>query len=440
MTTILRPILELTVIIPGIILAYLPVKSTLKQPAEKLMSWLLPLLFVLCILGGGLCYILHISTALVLFVLLALVLIVYQKTLEVSIWKSGSIFLAVCAVFSCINSFTRAINAMINGHAIPAENNLWFHTTAGVLYNCICISFLLAAWYPASHVVRTMTEDENFAQTWYVFWILPVMFIGLNLFMIPTYPDTLYTGRILQGYIMISMVLLLILILFYAMFLFMANSLNRNARLQQENYLLSIQQERYHSLCNAIEETRQARHDMRHHFQQLSSMAENGELEKIKEYLNQVITKIPTRQMQFCKNQAVDSVIGYYYTLAERQEIPFHVQIDLPEQISIDEIDFCLILSNLLENALEASLKTAKLRQRIHIQIYPHASNIILIMVENAFDGKVRKKHGHFLSSKRAENGIGIQSIRRIAEKNGGGSDFSFENGIFTAKIMLRIS
>ena len=65
----------------------------------------------------------------------------------------------------------------------------------------------------------------------------------------------------------------------------MANSLNRNARLQQENYLLSIQQERYTNLCNAIEETCQARHDMRHHFLQLSSMAEAGDLEKIKEYL-----------------------------------------------------------------------------------------------------------------------------------------------------------
>ena len=48
----------------------------------------------------------------------------------------------------------------------------------------------------------------------------------------------------------------LILALFYALFLLMANSLNRNARLQQENYLLSIQQERYTNLCNAIEETR----------------------------------------------------------------------------------------------------------------------------------------------------------------------------------------
>lgn len=395
MNNILRPTLELTVIIPGMILAYLPVKSTLKISLQKLIAWLFPLLIALCILGGILCSALQIKTAPILFFLLLFLLVIYHKTLAISIWKSFSIFLAICAVFSCVNSFSRAINAIIDLHLPASKNILWFQIGTGIIYNIICILFLLAVWYPATHTVRIMIDDDNFAQTWYVFWILPLIFIGLNLFMVPKYDGTLYTGRILQIYIVVSLVLLIILALFYALFLLMANSLNRNARLQQENYLLSIQQERYTNLCNAIEETRQARHDMRHHFLQLSSMA-------------------------------------------ERNTIPFHVQIDLPAQISVDETDFCLVLSNLLENALEASLKTAKFRQRIDIKIYRHASNLILIQIENAFDGKIQQKHGIFLSSKRNENGIGIQSVRHIVEKTGGGCDFTYDNGIFTAKIMLR--
>lgn len=85
----------------------------------------------------------------------------------------------------------------------------------------------LAAWHPASHAARTLVMDENFAQTWYIFWILPLIFIGLNLFMVPKYSNTLYTGRVLQGYFVISLVLLLILLLFYTMFLLMAQSLNK---------------------------------------------------------------------------------------------------------------------------------------------------------------------------------------------------------------------
>ena len=52
---LLRPILELGVVIPGMLLAYFPVKSSLKQPLSKLVLWLVPLLALLCAAGGVVC-------------------------------------------------------------------------------------------------------------------------------------------------------------------------------------------------------------------------------------------------------------------------------------------------------------------------------------------------------------------------------------------------
>ena len=436
---IVRPILELTVLIPGMLLAYLPVKAYLRQKPLRLAAWLLPLVAFLCIFSGVFCYTMHISTKPALFFLLLLMMVLYHKTLRITIWKSGSIFLAVCAVFACVNSLSRAINAIFAADLNLTENELWFHTGAGIFYNVVCLLFLLIAWYPATHAARTMVIDENFAQTWYVFWLLPLIFISLNLFMIPKYRNTLYTGRILQIYIVISLALLLILILFYAMFLMMANSLNKNARLVQENHFLSLQQARYENLCIAIEEARQARHDIRHHFLQLSSLADSGDLEKIKEYISSSISKIPSQELHFCKNQAADSILGYYSALAKRESIPFHGQADVPAQIGIDEIDMCLILSNLLENAIQASQKTEPSRRKINASIYLQYDRLLLIQVENTFDGEIKKKNGIFQSSKRPGNGIGIQSICRLAEKNNGASSFTCENGIFTAQIMLRV-
>ena len=316
---------------------------------------------------------------------------------------------------------------------------LWFRTGAGIFYNVICLLFVLTAWQPARHCVQTMIADENFAQTWYVFWILPSIFIGVNLFIIPKYRSTLYTGRVLQCYIVLSFVLLIILLLFYVMFLMMAVSLNRNARLQQENHLLSLQQERYKNLCTAIEEARQARHDIRHHFVQLSSLAEQGDMEKIKKYLSTVTGKISDYNLHFCENQAVDSVFGYYSTLAQRENIPFHALVSLPADLSIDEINLCLVFSNLLENAIQASVKTAPARRKINVEVYPHHNHLLLIHVENTFDGKIQQKNNIFQSSKRSGNGIGIESVRHITDKNGGACDFTYEDGIFSAKIMLRI-
>ena len=84
----------------------------------------------------------------------------------------------------------------------------------------------------------------------------------------------------------------------------------------------------------------------------------------------------------------------------------------------MDEIDLCLVLSNLLENAFEASLRTAPARRKIAITAYVHAERLLLVEVENAFDGEVNEKSGLFRSSKRKENGIGIQSVQHIAEKD----------------------
>lgn len=366
-------------------------------------------------------------------------MLIYHKTLQISIWKSSSIFLAVCAVFACVKSLSRAVNAIMIFEPDIAEKQLWLCVKAGIFYNLICLSFVLIAWYPATHMVRILIADENFAQTWYIFWILPLIFIGLNQFMVPKYQSTLYTGRILQIYIVVSIVLLIILTLFYAIFLMMALSLNKNARLQQENHFLSLQQARYENLCSAIEEARQARHDIRHHFLQLSSLAEKGDLEKIKEYLSNANSKIPDYNLHFCENQAADSVISHYAALAKRENIPFQANAALPAHISIDQIDMCLVLSNLLENALEASLKAKPFNRSIHAEVYLHHKHLLLIQVENTFEGKIQEKNHIFQSSKRPGNGVGIQSVRHIAEKNGGDSSFTYENGVFTAKIMLRI-
>ena len=439
MTDILRPVLEFSVIIPGILLSYLPVKSYLRQTPLKLTAWLLPLLLGICIFGGAVCCTFHFPTRWILFPLLPVIMLIYHKTLKISVWKSVSIFLAVFAVFACVNSLSRAVDALITADLHITENELWFRTGAGIFYNVICLLFVLAAWYPARHCVQTMIADENFAQTWYVFWILPVIFIGVNLFMIPKYRNTLYTGRVLQCYIVLILVLLIILLLFYVMFLMMAVSLNRNARLQQENHFLSLQQERYENLCMAIEEARQARHDIRHHFVQLSSLAEQGDMEKIKKYLSATTEKISDYNLHFCENQAVDSVFGYYSTLAKRENIPFHALVSLPTDLSIDEINLCLVFSNLLENAIQASVKTEPARRKINVEVYPHHNHLLLIHVENTFDGKIQQENNVFQSSKRSGNGIGIESVRHITDKNGGVCDFTYEDGIFSAKIMLRI-
>lgn len=434
MTDIFRPMLELAVVLPGTLLAYLPMKHHLRLKPGKLALFLAPLLTLLCICGGALCWYLNVRTHWVQLALVAVATIIYVHTLDVSRWKSINVVLAICAVFACLSSVARAINAMYTADSTA----VWYCLEGGLIYNAMCFAFVGIAWYPASHQVVELLDDEGIAQTWYTFWILPLVFIGLNQFMVPVNSNILFQGRIMKGYIVISLALLAILGLFYALFYIMARNLTKNDQLRQENQFLSMQQARYDNLRSAIEETRHARHDLRHHFNHLSAMAEKGELEQIKAYLPNALSKLPNLEMHFSDNRAVDSVIGYYCGSAQQENIPFLAQIDLPKVLPVDEMDVCLVLSNLLENALEASVKLHPGPRHIKVKAYIHSDHLLLISVENAFNGQIKEKDGVFRSSKRKGNGVGIQSVRRIAEKNGGDSSFRYDDGVFSARVMLR--
>lgn len=177
-----------------------------------------------------------------------------------------------------------------------------------------------------------------------------------------------------------------------------------------------MQQQRYESLKTAIDEARQARHDMRHQLNQISALAEAGDLDNLKAYLAKTVSRIPDLDMNFCENRAADSVVGYYCALAKREGVPFCAKLDLPQVLPVDEIDLCLVLSNLLENAFEASLRTAPARRRIEVTAYVHAERLLLVEVENAFDGEVNEKAGS--SARPSERKTGsASSLSSILQK-----------------------
>ncbi len=101
---------------------------------------------------------------------------------------------------------------------------------------------------------------------------------------------------------------------------------------------------------------------MRHYFSVLSALAERKEWEELKDYLGNAWESIPNVELNLCDNQAVDGVAGHFCLRFKENQIPFSIDIDPPRKLPVSEIDMCLIMSNLLENALEASLRTEKQR------------------------------------------------------------------------------
>lgn len=126
-----------------------------------MIAWMLPLLVIISFLSGFVCNRFHLSTRMILLPLLFLTFILYQATLRISLWKSVSIYLAVCAVFSCFNSLARATSAMLSFNS--EEQAFSGFSVFAVLYNIFCI--LLLYWSG----IRLLT----LSRTWSRMKILP---------------------------------------------------------------------------------------------------------------------------------------------------------------------------------------------------------------------------------------------------------------------------
>ncbi len=423
-------------LIPGValVLAYLPMKDYRRLAPVKLGLLSAGLVLVCSLAGALLSAYLHLSPLWLLLGESILCGLYYVRSLQISHWKALSVWLAVCGAFSCLGSASLALN----GYLSPGEPVPPLSVAGSAAWLGLCLVATAAAWYPATHAARRLLEDEFIARTWYVFSLVPALFIGLNLALIPKDPWILDQGRLRPLYLLLNLVFLVLLLVFYALFYLMASSLNHNDRLRRENQLLALQQARYQDIKHTIEQTRQARHDMRHHFLLLQGLAAQGNWEQLKSYLEEVQGSFPEGDLGLCENPAADSIVGYFAQRCREKQIPLQLELKLPAALPVAETEFCAVLSNLLENAFEASLRTVPSRRRIRVRAELHGAHMVLLAVENTYDGAVREKDGVFLSSKRAGEGVGLQAVRQSAEKTGGYARFQHAEGLFAAHVILR--
>lgn len=165
---------------------------------------------------------------------------------------------------------------------------------------------------------------------------------------------------------------------------------------------------------------RDMRHNMKNNLVSILAYAENGDNEKIIRFVNEIMEEggIKTSTVTNSGNIVIDSLIGYWYVEAKKVGIDFSVNLNIPMEMPFRGADICLILGNLLENAVEAAQKAeGKKYIRLHMK---YDKNNLLLFVENNYKGVLIKTKDKRLKSTKtdAENhGVGLSSVYRIAAK-----------------------
>lgn len=200
---------------------------------------------------------------------------------------------------------------------------------------------------------------------------------------------------------------------------------------------LAIQKKHYRELSGQVKRSRAASHDMRHHVRVLRTFAENGQLDKVRSYLAEYEPHLEDSQvLVWSDHPAADAVLSYYRTWADQIGALYDVNLAVPEDLDFPEDELCVILSNLLENAVHALEKEPLQGRRIFLR-GKYQESRLLLAVDNTFSGTLKMSGGEYLSASHEGVGTGIESVKMLVKKHGGLADFSAEGGMFRVSIML---
>jgi sensor histidine kinase regulating citrate/malate metabolism len=189
---------------------------------------------------------------------------------------------------------------------------------------------------------------------------------------------------------------------------------------------------------NIYQQMRGWRHDYHNHIQTLKAYRTLDQNERIDDYLNALETDLSgVDTLIKSGNVMVDAILNSKLSLAKSKKITISAKAVVPTNITISETDLCVIIGNLLDNAIEACLRMedeAKRFIRVYIDL---KRDTLYISVTNSSVGKIRKKDGQYVSSKKANHGFGLIRVDKMIDKYAGYIKRRDEDGAFTTEVML---
>lgn len=183
-------------------------------------------------------------------------------------------------------------------------------------------------------------------------------------------------------------------------------------------------------------EMRGYKHDFHHHLQALKGQLEAGEvdralayIEKLDDQLMNVDTLLKTG------NVSLDAILSAKIAQAKAEGIAVSVKANVPDSLTISDLELSIVVGNLLDNAIEACRSVSGDRF-IRLFITMKGTMLYFSMLNSAGE-KRTKTAGLFASRKDGIHGFGLRRAQAILEEHGGWVKYNSEEGAFTSEFLV---
>lgn len=332
-------------------------------------------------------------------------------------WLWVNIYVGIATVSNLINDLT-------------LRNNLF---VAGMVVSLLFVFFVVYNKYLRTYHRRIL---ETLRVNWWVFSMIP---LGFEVLLLMTNRLVPVPDGYARNYPMLAVIFLL-MGLIYGLLIY---TFHMAHAVTESELTKAIQSQQLDAAKTQIEFLREAqmrtaiyRHDMRHNLAAIDALLSAGNVQKTRDYINQVQSGIEALTLRhFCENNLVNLLCSSFSDKAERAGIRLTVDTVLPEALHISDMELCAIVSNGLENAFRAVEELENDRRWIEL----HSSirqDKLLIEIRNPYAGQVSYEDEMPVSN-REGHGHGCRSIRSIAQQHRGVCLFEAEDGVFVLRVVL---
>lgn len=306
--------------------------------------------------------------------------------------------------------------------------------TLSVNASILNASVLLSAGYIFFRIRKTRYITIKTPAAW---WGILLLYPIASIAVLFSFFYMMHLGKLHPGVISMDFGLILFAL---AGHLIILNRISNDSILRQQQLDLKLKADREKEKAALLLETytnqRKLIHEFKNHLSLLYDLADSGETDKIMQHIQEVEPDLDGNVLVInTGNTIVDVVISRKYK--EAGDVLFFFDLSDLTDIPISTADFIVVLSNLLDNAIEAAKKCES--PKVYLKIKRTESDLIL-NVKNTVQKEVAIQGNQIPRTTKKDpemHGYGLQNVISVVDANDGIYSFQCENGFFVANVLF---
>lgn len=301
------------------------------------------------------------------------------------------------------------------------------------------ILFLFLIIIKRISVIKKKNVIDMSNKEWLQFLIFPI-FTLITVIVMTNSMVTSYHEDIVNVYYVIAIGLIVLnMVVFH-----LINEILENSQRIREADILKQQSigqlELYNSLRKNYDIQRKRTHEYKNQIMCIDSLLKKKKYDKLEEYINSIFNRLDGQlDMVDTNNEVVNAIINAKYYEALQNDVLFILKINDLSHIKVSDEDIVTILSNLLDNAIEAAGQCEIDKRTVGIRLL-YEDDVLSIAVSNSYktepeimeDGYMRT-----IKDDKEQHGLGIRNVVATLEKYNAEYIIDYKNGEFVFSIII---